>query len=279
MTAGVVVLDKEAGVSSAQAIARLKKRCVGLKIGHAGTLDPPATGILIVLIGGATRLMRFIGKGRKCYEGAFLLGTTTSTDDLSGVVLTESTALPPAELVFSAAARIAQRSVQVPPSVSALHYQGKRGYELVRDGEMVPAVARPVEVFECTVAPLTDQRWSYKIVCGGGTYVRSLIRDIGQELGCGATVATLKRTFSDPFTIEHSVSVDAFTLDAVIPWWTIDGLGQIVRLTAEEFLALEQGKQWIKQKLSEGSERCMIAKEDELPTVLYEPPGEVIWVR
>jgi tRNA pseudouridine55 synthase len=205
---GLLLIDKPQGPTSHDIVAHVRRSLGGVRVGHTGTLDPPATGLLVLVLGCATRLARFLPSGPKTYTGVFALGLATATDDLSGEVLRRHDgALPTAEAVTAAAAQLVGRQMQVPPAVSAKHVDGKRLYVLARRGRPVAAPPSEVVVERFAIAP-TEQRdvWTYEMVVSAGTYVRAAVRDLGEALGCGAAVATLRRTAIGPWRIEDAMS-------------------------------------------------------------------------
>lgn len=204
---GLLLIDKPAGPTSHDIVARVRAALGGARVGHTGTLDPPATGLLLLVLGRATRLARFLPSDPKVYEGVFELGVTTDTDDLSGEVRRRHGGLPPhADEVRTAAARLEGRHMQVPPAVSAKRVAGTRLYRLARRGR--PAEAAPVEVLisSVRVAPTLDPAlWTYELVVSTGTYVRAAVRDLGEMLGCGAAVSTLRRTAIGPLSVAEAM--------------------------------------------------------------------------
>jgi tRNA pseudouridine55 synthase len=194
---GLVVVDKEAGWTSHDVVARCRRIFGQRKVGHAGTLDPDATGVLLVGLGRATRLMRFLTALPKTYTTDIVLGTATSTLDASGEVLgTYDMAHLTPELVAAAAAGLTGEIEQVPPMVSAVKVGGRRLHELARQGVEVERPARAVTVYRFDVAPDPVRPGVYRaeVECSSGTYIRVLADDLGRALGGGAHVADLRRT-------------------------------------------------------------------------------------
>lgn len=197
---GVLVVDKEAGMTSFDVVA-VARRALGIRrIGHAGTLDPDAVGVLPLLVGEATKLMPYLVDQDKEYLTTIRLGITTDTLDVSGRVLT-SAAVPPLrrEDVERAVRPFVGRIRQVPPMYSAVHHGGRRLYELAREGVDVAREAREVLVHAITVVDLGAGTLTLSVVCGKGTYVRVLASDIGEALGCGGAVERLARLRVGPF--------------------------------------------------------------------------------
>ena len=209
MEDGVLIIDKPAGWSSAQVVARVKHVIGAGKVGHAGTLDPFATGVLVCLVNRATRLAQFFLRGEKSYEAELCLGTATDTQDGTGRV-TAVRPVPdftPAQLeqVFEGfVGTIAQR----PPAYSALKHQGVALYKLARQGCPVHKPARRVRILALTIHTIALPRVHFSVTCSGGTYIRTLCADIGRALGCGGHLGQLRRTRSSGFGIEEAVSLE-----------------------------------------------------------------------
>jgi tRNA pseudouridine55 synthase len=216
---GILLVDKPARMSSAGVVARVKRILGANRVGHAGTLDPDATGLLIILINGATRLASYAADGFKVYSGEFQLGVTTSTDDLSGDVLTEGGLVPDFAAVRAATSRFVGELMQVPPKVSAKKLDGKRAYKLHREGQDFELEPRRVIVktFEISEGS-TRENFNYRVEVSPGTYVRSLARDLGEILGCGGTVKSIRREVSGHFSVADAVTVDNVSWESVRDW-------------------------------------------------------------
>jgi tRNA pseudouridine55 synthase len=208
---GVLVIDKPAGLTSHDVVARVRRAAGQSRVGHAGTLDPAATGVLVCALGGATRLIEMLQDDTlKTYRAVVRLGATTSTDDAEGAVL--ATAPVPtldAAQLERVLAQFRGAIMQVPPMVSAVHHQGQRLYHLARSGQVVERTPRPVHIHRLTLLEVQASCISLEVVCGKGTYIRSLARDLGEHLGCGAHLATLQRTAVGPFTLAGAVPLAA----------------------------------------------------------------------
>lgn len=206
---GVVVVDKPTDMTSAQVVARVKRFLKARKVGHTGTLDPFATGVLVCCVNHATRLARFISQGRKHYDVVMKLGVRTDTQDFTGRVLsTESIAGVTDEKIEMCVEKMIGESRQMPPSFSALKHQGKPLYQLAREGVFVQKPPRPIRVDELTVLKIDPPMIHFRVVCTSGTYVRTLCADMGELLGCGAHLLRLRRTQSGGFTLRDAVSLD-----------------------------------------------------------------------
>lgn len=220
MRSGILVVDKAPGMTSFDVVALARLRLGASRVGHAGTLDPDASGVLPLLIGEATKLMPYLGEQDKEYLTTIRLGTVTDTLDLSGRVL--ATAAVP-ELDAEALGRATQAFVgrihQVPPMFSALHHEGRRLYELAREGREVPRAPREVVVWSIAVEAVELPAITLRIVCGKGTYVRALAADLGQALGCGAALERLVRTRVGPFALADAVSTQDVETSAPPTLW------------------------------------------------------------
>ncbi len=202
---GSVIVDKPHGPTSHDVVAMLRRRFGERRIGHAGTLDPTATGVLVVGIGSATRLLRFATAGRKSYECEIVFGVETSTLDAAGeIVATWCMDLESAEVADAAAGFVGTIS-QLPPMVSAVRVGGRRLHEIARSGEAAARVPRQVEVYQFDVEP-TDDPLVYRasVDCSAGTYVRTLGADLGSALGGGAHIRALRRTRSGSFSLAEA---------------------------------------------------------------------------
>ena len=203
---GLLALDKPAGVTSHDVVERVRRRLKTPQAGHLGTLDPAATGLLLVALGAATRCALVWQGGEKTYEGSLRLGVVTDTQDLTGRVLSTAPVAASEEALRAAAEALVGEHDQVPPMVSAIRVGGERLYRKARRGEVVERVARRVRVaaWEWLSVALPDAR--FRVRCSGGTYVRTLAHDLGARLGCGAALAGLRRLRSEPFGLERAIA-------------------------------------------------------------------------
>jgi tRNA pseudouridine55 synthase len=209
----VLLVAKPAGPTSHD-VVDLVRRALGMsRVGHLGTLDPFAAGLLIVVVGRATRLARFAAGWRKAYEGVIRLGTTTNTDDPTGepVRVTDAWRGVDRPAVESAFAGFRGPIRQRPPSHSAVKVAGERAYRRARRGEAVVLADRPVEIVELTLTDFTPPDVRFRATVSGGTYLRSLARDVGEALGCGAHLAALTRTAVGPFPLADAKPPEAVT--------------------------------------------------------------------
>lgn len=223
---GIVVVDKPEGISSAGVVARVKEISGAKKVGHTGTLDPLATGVLVCCLNQATRLSQFFLKGDKEYEAELVLGRVTDTQDATGTVIEQYPMNGvTVDRVKDAASRFVGEINQVPPVYSALKHQGVPLYKLARRGAAVAKPARPVRINRLEILDVNLPDVRFRVSCSSGTYVRTLCADIGRELGCGGHLKGLRRTTSCGFSIDAAISLEALTAyrdqgcldEAVIP--------------------------------------------------------------
>ena len=212
---GVLNVDKPAGMTSHDVVGRIRRLAHLKRVGHAGTLDPDATGVLLVCLGQATRLADYLADEGKAYRATVALGATTTTEDASGEVLTRADA---SHLTENDLAGILPQFVgdiaQTPPMVSAVHHEGKRLYELARQGITVARAARIVHIESLVLESFTpgaSAQATLEIECGKGTYIRTLCADLGATLGTGGHMASLCRTRVGAFTLETAVPLGDLT--------------------------------------------------------------------
>jgi tRNA pseudouridine55 synthase len=207
---GVLVVDKPAGPTSHDVVDAVRRALREKRVGHTGTLDPFATGVLALCLGKATRLARFLAKGDKEYRARVRLGFATTTDDFTGDPLGEPREVVVSrEAVDAALGRLLGEFDQVPPAFSAKQVAGRRLYELARRGEVVPRAAARVTVRAIDVLAFEGDRLELNVRCSPGTYVRALARDLGEALGTGGHLSGLRRTRSGEFDLARAVTVDA----------------------------------------------------------------------
>jgi len=206
---GWLVVDKPAGITSNAVVNKVRWAFDARKAGHAGTLDPEATGVLAVALGEATKTVPFVTDAFKAYRFTVKLGEATNTDDAEGEVIATSEMRPTDDEIATALEAFTGEIMQVPPKFSAVKIDGERAYKLARDEEDFEIAARPlwVEKLELVARPDPDHA-ELVMVCGKGGYVRAIARDLGEALGCLGHVATLRRTWSGPFDAEDGVSMD-----------------------------------------------------------------------
>ena len=211
---GWLVVDKPAGITSTAIVNKVKWAFQAQKAGHAGTLDPAATGVLAIALGEATKTVPYITDALKCYHFRMTFGASTTTDDAEGDVLERSDLRPDDAAIEAALARFRGDIEQVPPQFSAVKVEGERAYDLAREGEAMILAARPLFVERLVIIDRPDvDHVDLEMVCGKGGYVRSIARDLGQALGCLGHVAWLRREWSGPFTAAEGISLEQ--LDAL----------------------------------------------------------------
>ncbi len=208
---GILLIDKPAGMTSHDVVFRVRRLLGTKKVGHTGTLDPMATGVLVILVGRAAKASEYVSHDEKAYEATLRLGLTTDTEDVTGRVLTEHTGvLPSLSMVEAILPRFRGKILQVPPMYSALKVNGQKLCDLARAGKVVEREARPV-VISSLSAVATEVSGDFRLLvrCSGGTYIRTLCADIGAALSCGGVMATLRRTEASGFSIQACVTLEA----------------------------------------------------------------------
>ena len=213
---GVLNLNKPTGMTSRAVVDRVARPLRKIKVGHAGTLDPLASGVLVVCVGAATRLIEYVQRMPKTYQTTIRLGARSDTDDADGRVVDVEGAVPPSETALRAAlacqvGTIAQR----PPEYSALKVEGRRAYDLARAGQSVVLAARPVTIDRIDVLDYAWPRLQLEIACGSGTYIRSIARDLGDALGCGGLVEVLTRTRIGAFGLDDALDPLALSAESI----------------------------------------------------------------
>ncbi len=202
---GIVIVDKPQDWTSQDVTARLRRVFNTRRIGHGGTLDPMATGVLPVFVGRATRGVEFFEHAEKIYEATLRLGMATDTEDISGRVLTEKTVSLSLSDVEKALPQFRGEILQIPPMYSALKQNGQKLYELARKGKEVARSPRPITIHELTLLGMEDRDVFLRVHCSKGTYIRTLCKDIGAALGCGGCMAALRRVQAGEYTAEDAV--------------------------------------------------------------------------
>ena len=265
---GVAVVDKEAGWTSHDVVARARKLLGTRRVGHSGTLDPDATGVLVLGVGRATRLLRFITALPKSYTARIVLGTETSTLDASGeITVVHDMSLIGADDVRRAAAGLVGELQQIPPMVSAVRVGGRRLYEIAREGSEVDRAPRPVTVHHFEVAATADPAvYEASVSCSSGTYVRALAADLGTALGGGAHLRDLRRVAVGSFTVDEAWPVDGLQL---LP--AAVGLRDLPGVIVDEGTAVDVGHGKV-------LDRDRLAVPGEGPWPVHGPDGTLIAV-
>ena len=207
---GVVIVDKHEGVTSHDIVFKIRKLFGTKKVGHTGTLDPMATGVLPVLIGRSAKASEYLLAEDKAYEATVQLGITTDTEDTSGTVLTRCDALPTKEQFFEACNHFVGDIMQIPPMYSALKVNGQKLVDLARKGIEIERQARQIHISSIVPSIVDEEKGVYKlsVECSKGTYIRTLCADIGAFLGCGASMSALRRTKSGNFAINYAHTIE-----------------------------------------------------------------------
>ena len=254
-TSGIVVVDKPASMTSHDVVARLRRFFGTRKVGHAGTLDPMATGVLVAGIERGTKLLAHLVADDKVYSTTIRLGAATTTDDAEGEVVSQADASALTdEAIMAEVATLTGDIMQVPSKVSAIKIDGKRAHELVREGKEVVIPARPVTVFSFDVSSIRREGsfidLDARVHCSSGTYIRSLARDMGEALGVGGHLTALRREASGPFTLAHARTLDELEESAELSLSLDEALTAawpVLEVTADEYAALAMGK-WLEPR-------------------------------
>lgn len=229
---GILLVEKPAGMTSHDVVGRVRRLFGTRRVGHTGTLDPDATGLLVVLVGRAVKAAEYLTGHVKQYQAVLALGVETDTEDLSGRVLARCENVPDAAALEAVLPRFRGEIMQTPPMYSALKVGGQKLVDLARRGVTVPREPRPVTIFELTAAPTSDPtRYSLFVTCSAGTYIRTLCADIGRALDCGGAMASLCRVGAGGFSLADAVSLDVLE--------TMSGEERAARLLPVERLFLD----------------------------------------
>ncbi len=206
---GVLLLDKPKGVTSHDCVNSIRRLFGTKKVGHTGTLDPMATGVLPMLIGRATKASEFIVSDRKKYRAGLRLGVTTDTEDTTGAVISDTDNIPDRDKVYAVCQNFVGEIMQVPPMYSALKVDGKKLVDLAREGITLERQARPVVIYTLEIEPgKTERDYILTVYCSKGTYIRTLCADIGKALGCGGVMSSLSRIESGGFSLDDCVTLE-----------------------------------------------------------------------
>jgi len=237
---GLLLVDKPSGITSHDAVDRVRRALGIRKVGHAGTLDPMATGLLLIGIGRATRLLRFLGDLPKTYEGAARLGEETDTLDADGEVVRTRPVTASSAEIGAAMRTLLGESLQTPPAYSAVKVGGRPMYKAARAGEAVEAEPRPIRVDAFDLLGRTGPDLRFRVTCSGGTYVRVLLADVGEQLGCGAHLTSLRRTAIGPFGVRDASPPEA--PGAPLPVERALAHLPVCVVSAEEAVAVSHGR-------------------------------------
>ena len=290
---GVLVVDKPAGMTSHDVVARIRRIAGTRRVGHTGTLDPAATGVLVVCIGRATRLVTALQAGTKTYAAVARLGVTTSSDDLDGEVIAMTSAAALDESTVCGALSAFHGAIdQVPPMVSAIRIDGERLHERARRGEIVDRPPRRVVIDSIVLDRFTPgeaAEVAFLVACSAGTYVRSIARDLGERLGVGGTLASLRRVANGPFTEMEAVTLEALEADpSALPKHLLDPLAALRRAVDVHQVddpalrrALVTGTRPARLGIELDAERTTALVADDLLLVVVGPgqdgPQHLVW--
>ena len=271
---GIVIVDKPQGWTSQDVTARLRRVFGTRRIGHGGTLDPMATGVLPVFVGRATRAVEFFEHAEKTYETVLRLGITTDTEDMTGTVLTEENVSFTEEQLQETLAAFRGEILQVPPMYSALKVNGQKLCDLARKGRTVERQPRPITIHELTLVERGENTLRLRVRCSKGTYIRTLCKDIGEKLGCGGCMESLRRVAAGEYAIDEAVPLQTL-LDTEEPEKYLRGVDTMFRnypavtLTANQETRCRNGNAFsvslapgTYRAYSQGGEFLMLAKVD-----------------
>jgi tRNA pseudouridine55 synthase len=244
---GILVMDKPQAITSRRVVDQVARLVPGVKVGHAGTLDPLASGVLVLCLEKATRLVERIQGLPKSYSAVVRLGARSDTFDSDGrIELEQDPRVPDEAEIEGTLAQMVGEVAQRPPAYSAKKIKGRRAYDLARAGQKVELAPRNVRIDRIALLAYTWPRLSLEIDCGGGTYIRSIARDLGESLGCGGLLEVLTRTRIGPFTIEHAVSPSVLAAEGIKPYLrpALDAIPDVPRLVldAGQIGAVRQGR-------------------------------------
>ncbi len=205
---GVLLIDKEAGWTSNDVVVKLKGILHERRIGHSGTLDPMATGLLVVFVGRATRAVSFAEQDRKRYLASLRLGMVTDTQDTTGNIISLQDVSIDEAALENALCRFRGEQLQIPPMYSAIKVKGKRLYDIARKGAEIERKPRPITIYELSRRGREGDDWLLEVACSKGTYIRTLCHDIGQTLGCGGCMSALRRTEAGCFSVRDAITIE-----------------------------------------------------------------------
>ena len=247
---GVVVVDKPSGPTSHDVVAAARRALREKSIGHAGTLDPQATGVLVLACGKATRLVRFLSAADKAYDATLRFGLTTDSYDSSGQIVAETAARPTRDAVAAAMASLMGERLQTPPAYSAKKIDGHRAYDLARQARPVDVSPARVTLIESEILSWAPDEAVIRLTCSAGFYVRTLAHEIGQLVGTGACLSALRRTRSGSFTLGSAVDMQALMTGGAVPIPMSDLLPELsaVRVDADGVTRVQHGRDLTRQQ-------------------------------
>ncbi len=247
---GWINFHKPVGMTSTQAVGKIRRALNANKIGHGGTLDPLASGVLPLALGEATKTVNYAQDASKIYEFTVTWGEQRTTDDAEGDVIQSSDTRPTQEQIEALIPEFIGSIEQTPPQFSAIKIDGERAYDLAREGQAVDIKSRIVHIYDLEVISHDENETAFKCTCGKGTYIRSLARDMGQKLGCFGYISALKRTKVGPFDLKDAISLDFFEQmgdntaleDVILPLQTVLDDIPALALKEQEAVALKHGR-------------------------------------
>ena len=276
---GLLNLDKPAGMTSRDVVNRVQRLVKPHKVGHAGTLDPLATGVLVVAVGPATRLIEYVQQMEKTYRGTFLLGRTSDTEDIKGNVVELLDAPVPTEQQFiEELPQFVGTIQQRPPAFSALKVAGQRAYDLARRGEAVELAPRAVEIYAIDVLRYAYPELELRVRCGSGTYIRSLGRDLARAVGTDAVMSALRREAIGPLLAEGALPLDLLTRESIEQYLqpaalAVAGMPAVV-VNPQEIARLSQGQAICGSAPSASAEFAALDSAGQLVAILVRADGE-----
>jgi tRNA pseudouridine55 synthase len=275
---GFLNIDKPAGMTSRDVVNRVDKFLRPAKCGHAGTLDPLATGVLVVAVGQATRLMEYVHQLPKTYQGTFLLGRRSDTEDIEGdVVELADSPISTISALTSAAQQFIGTIQQRPPAYSAVKVAGKRAYKMARRGEAITLTERPVKIYSLKILRYEYPELELSVTCGSGTYIRSLGRDLAESVGTSAVMSQLRRLAIGPFRCEEAVCIDDLSRELIEkrllpPLTGLEGMPR-VEVSDEEVRRLLNGQMIENRPAFHAPESAAIAAGGTLVAILKPKQG------
>ena len=267
---GILLIDKPKDITSFSAVRKIKRLCCEKRVGHTGTLDPLATGVLPIFVGRATALSSFLLDADKEYIARVRLGVSTDSCDITGNVIKENQVKVTEEELLEVVNSFKGESLQVPPMFSALKKDGVRLYDLARQGKEVEIEPRKITIFSIELSDFDGVEFNIKVKCSKGTYIRSLCRDIGEKLSCGATMTELRRTATSGFNIKDCVPLDQLTEENIKDYLeseekAVEFLREI-QVTEKQALRFSNGGQLsferLKATLNTGNELLRVKYKD-----------------
>ena len=278
---GLLNTNKPSGVTSRDVVNRVQREIRPLKVGHAGTLDPLASGVLVLCLGPATRLVPYVQRFSKHYTATFILGHRSETDDVDGQVEPiPDPQVPTRTQIAAVLPHFVGEINQRPPTYSAIKVQGQRAYRRARRGERVTIAPRAVRIFTLSLTSYSYPELTLQIVCGSGTYVRSIGRDLAEQLGTAAVMAKLERTAIGEFRVEDALGLDQIDsrsiAKALLPATTaVTGLPQI-ELTPDEKLQLAKGQSIRRTAHGQQTEVAAIDEDNRLAAILRRKGADLL---